>query len=157
MILSLLFLPIVAIVAIYTIYEGIREGYYMHYRMNYANAVENLHTIFTIQRALVYLLSTSLFFLTMNPVIAIFATIGIILIFSFIHNGTYFLTRNNIDKKIYPKRFFDDTVTPNHKAAAKLNIDVKVRTFMFIFGAGSILAALITTILEMNGHEITFF
>ena len=81
----------------YSCLEGVREGYYWNLYPSYKI---NIHTIFFIQRSFVLLIISLL-----NPV----SIIALSLIFSFFHNGSYYLTRNKLNSKVYPKKWFDQS------------------------------------------------
>jgi hypothetical protein len=84
---------------LYAIFEGIREGYYWNLYPNYKF---NIHTIFFIQRTMVVIMLTA-FNLPMF--------IACALVFSFLHNGSYYTTRHHLNKANYPKTWFDQSTT----------------------------------------------
>lgn len=95
----------------YSAFEGWREAIYWHVKIGsrfhnwFPNTEE--HIIFSIQRGIVLLMGCSLLFFTgMAWYWCIASLIGMALCFSFIHNGFMYLTRNNLDNTVYPKRFW---------------------------------------------------
>jgi len=64
--------------------------------------------------------------------------ISLALLFSFFHNGVYFMTRNKLDSKIYPKGFWDDSTS----STAKLDLNVKSRIILAVIGCIGIIAAI---------------
>lgn len=83
----------------YCILEGIREGYYWNLYPTYKF---NIHSIFFIQRGLVLGLLVSL---------NIPMLIAGALVFSFLHNGSYYTTRHHLNKANYPKTWWDQSTT----------------------------------------------
>lgn len=122
-------LLIIWIVATYC--EGKRDGFFYNYRMNSTNIDKyNLHGLFTLERFLIFSLIcwvNSLSYSLLNT--GIFG-LSLVFIFSFIHNGEYYVTRNNLDKNIYPKRWWDRSTT----SESFLEFNVVSRTFLFIVG-----------------------
>jgi hypothetical protein len=93
--------------------EGKREAYYYHSASKTGDSDKyNLHAIFQLQRALVLFLSVII-----CGNIFLSAGIGFAMIcsFSYFHNGSYYCTRNNLNKDIYKLRWKDDSTT-SHSA-----------------------------------------
>ncbi len=118
-----------AIFLIYAFYEGKREAYY-YFSANKTgdSSISNIHWIYFVQRMffvciILLLLDESL------PVKAclLFSMIGC---FGFIHDGSYFQTRNNLDHKDYPMRWFDSSST----STAFFEFNYRERLLYFILG-----------------------
>jgi len=115
---------------LYSAIEGIREGYYYHYK--WLTSIMNKHdehSMFTIQRVIVVLGLSIISY----PLIGWYCFLSIIsmsLCFSFIHNGMYYSTRNSVDKNVYKRKFFDDTTS----STAKISMNFPVRTGLFVLG-----------------------
>lgn len=110
----------------YAVLEGHREAWYYYYRVNVPLSFfkeENLHTLFTLQRTIVWMLIA---ILSMSWSIAV----GLILIFPFWHDNQYYTQRNNIDSSTYPKRWRDSSTT----STAKIELNFKTRTVLFVIG-----------------------
>jgi hypothetical protein len=100
---------------IYSMLEGFREGFYWNYRAN--SIIEDdfeIHPIFSAQRGIVLILIGLLLFKLISW-ISIVNVIGMMLIFSFFHNGTYYCTRNRLDNNIYKLRWKDQSTTSTAK------------------------------------------
>jgi len=113
----------------YSIIEGKREAYYYHNSnlLQGKGVKENIHSLFFIQRAI---FTTSLLFICNNPKSALTMLVSFILIFSYFHNGMYYLTRNKLDKDIYTKKWSDESTS----STAKIEINYKQRTISLIIG-----------------------
>lgn len=101
--------------------EGYREAYYYN-AVDADEPQKNLHGLFTIQRSVtasVMVCCTSIFML---PVL--------ILVFSFIHNGTYCCVRNNLNPLNYPARWKGESKT----SRAVFDFTYKSRMLQFIAG-----------------------
>jgi len=85
---------------LYSMLEGIKEAFLYNLRdYNKKNPI-NEHIVFTIQRAVVLILVCYIDWRIMF--IAPFA-------FPFFHDGAYYTTRNLLNNRIYPKRWFDQS------------------------------------------------
>lgn len=80
---------------IYASLEGIREGYYFHYKTKEATRI-NEHVMFTIQRAIV-LIPCSLMVSNMNQKLTLLNPLFLIFLFMLPHDGFYYLTRDKLD------------------------------------------------------------
>lgn len=89
---------------VYCIMEGMREGYYYDATMRADRLYSNIHWIYFLQRG-IFLFVIGI---TMNTVIF---PISLVFIFPFIHDGSYYAQRNDIDVRFYPKRFKADSTT----------------------------------------------
>ena len=102
---------------LYAIIEGYREGKYW-YLLGKTNILPSTeHKIWTLQRAMVVLLATSVIFIPVVQVINLLFILICALAFPFFHDGTYYYTRNRLsqqdpsEKVIYKKGFFDQSTT----------------------------------------------
>jgi hypothetical protein len=88
--------------AIYALFEGVREGNSQHHKTSSKSLFEiNVPIIYNCQRALV--LFVIALYLSTISLTAVLSVIPMILIFPYIHNGTYFIIRN----KLNPSTFTD--------------------------------------------------
>lgn len=118
--------------------EGMRDGFYYHARMTSTNCDKhNIHWLFTFERAIalglicwIHAISHSL----LNTGVFAFS---LILIFSFLHNGRYYMTRNFLDKNVYPKGWWDSSTT----SESFLEFSAVARTFMAIVGVMGVVAS----------------
>lgn len=129
---------------LFSLSDGKRDGYYYHANNTSNNpAKENLHWLFSIIRliffTLIVIVSSYAYpnqitfydlwkYLPSLPIQSTLFAIALCLSFSFLHNGIYYVTRNNLDSKVYPKRFFDNSTT----STSILEFDVNTRTIMFV-------------------------
>lgn len=81
-----------------------------------------------------YRILTGLFILSMSPWVNWQSIMCYIVMFSFIHDGVYYMRRNNLDSAIYLKGFWDFTDTPI-AIFDKLGITKVIpRSIMFVAG-----------------------
>lgn len=106
----------------YANYEGEREAYYYFYESKMSGIKRNLHSIFWSQRLLVVILACA----TMPTEIRIPTILSFALIFSYIHNGVYFETRNYLTPDIYKLKWKD--ASENAKFLASLSFKDRIRT-----------------------------
>lgn len=120
---------------LYYIYEGYREAYLYHYKNTSNASHKELHPAFTMQRilfwAVVFIYCSSFLF-----------TSALIFMFSFIHDGSYYVNRNNLDPSIYKERFTESSLT----STAIIELTYKARLVLFFIGAGLFLFHLIMLI-----------
>lgn len=125
--MSLLFGLVFIFSIAYFILEGHREAIFYSVMIN--NLVDDLHAAFMLQRMIVFLSIFSLTFYIQCWWSFLFMC-SLLLCFPFFHDGAYYATRNNLNKNIYPKRWFDDSDT----STAKMEIKVLPRIFLAIVG-----------------------
>lgn len=109
------------------------EGYVQsHYYalFPYEKKHRDLHPFYIVMRGVLILTMGYLTGIYYESLItgAVFA-FDLACMFSFFHNGFYYLTRNKLDKHVYPKGFWDKSTTSD-----SWNPDVFTRTFLAIFG-----------------------
>ena len=116
---------------IYTLLESLRESFYweMKSRTSY-NKDLDLHPFFALQRGLVILLMCILQYNNGGLIHSLVYFACASLMFPFIHNGMYYTTRNYLDKNLYPKKWFDQSVTSTSKLTYVFT--PLVRTICFI-------------------------
>lgn len=106
--------------------------------------VEDEHLMFTIQRSMVAIFATVACTLGMG----LWGLLGFIplpLVFSFFHNGYYYVRRNQLDDSIYQKGWWDQSTT----TTAKVSFGPVVRTVLAAIGvalaiAGDVLINILT-------------
>lgn len=100
---------------LYSLLEGFREGFFWEYRNNSTKQYKfEIHPIFSLQRGIVLIIIGLLLFNSISW-ISIINIIGMMLIFSFFHNGTYYYTRNKLDNNIYKLKWRDQSTTSTAK------------------------------------------
>ena len=127
---------------VYSLTEGIREGFYWHYENSCKRVCDfNVNPIFNLQRTLI-LLITSIVMVDKIGWYSLLSSICMILIFSFFHNGTYYHTRNKLSNgDLYPKGWCDESRTfPPFTPLIKYNkrtiamvIGVLSQVFIYLF------------------------
>lgn len=102
----------------YFLIEGYREAYYFNsivlqfYVQD--SQKKNLHPIFTVQRFLVALIINIACF-SLGWKLILF-DLALIAAQPFFHNGMYYLIRNKLNPKTYPKKWFDESTTTTDKS-----------------------------------------
>lgn len=95
----------------YSLTEGMVEGFYWHYENKSKKVCDfNINPIFGLQRVLIVALTS----IILTQTIGYFSLLNIasmILMFPFFHNGTYYYTRNKLDKSVYKSRWSDESKT----------------------------------------------
>lgn len=125
---TILALFVFAILIWYYIAEAIREALYYHFKTMVSKFDFGEHTLFTVQRGVVWLISYIVYFNLMSWYDALIILSAMILMFPFWHDGFYYYMRNFLNNDIYKKKFRDDSTT----STAKLEIKWPLRLIMFI-------------------------
>lgn len=116
----------------YSILEGFREGFYWHYKNN-SKLSENfeIHPFFASQRGIILILIGIILYFNLGWWLVL-NTIGMALIFSFFHNGSYYHTRNRLDEKIYTLKWMDQSTTSTAKMTKIMTF--RNRTIFMVIG-----------------------
>lgn len=138
-------LSIIAINLIWLVYsmsEGIREGYFDHIEdLRRRKCQTDINGLFKFQRIIVLLSLGGVSFWIFGLIPSIFITIGLFLMFSFLHNGVYNCTRCKLDNTENYKLGFKDGETKrlfstfrNYKQRyLLLLIGLSIQAFLYIF------------------------
>ncbi len=107
---------------LYSCIDGFKDGFYWYFMVNSRKKSEfEIHPVFAAQRALVaFLLALNVFLLT-DVTIALVSLFSNALLFSFFHNGMYYLTRNKLDNRTYPLKWRDQSTTSTAKLTSFFN------------------------------------
>ena len=125
--------------------EGRREADYFHFRWkDPMTRVEDEHRRFTIQRSIVAILAI----VACTLFTGFWGLLGFIplpMVFSFFHNGYYYVRRNQLDDSIYQKGWWDQSTT----TTAKVSFGPVTRTVLAAIGmalaiAGDVLINVLT-------------
>jgi len=126
----------------YSMAEGFREGFYWHYRNNSRRDCSfEINRIFGLQRSLVLMLIFGFLFNNIGWYSLLYM-ISISMTFSYFHNGTYYLTRNKLDDKMYPNTWKDESKTlpvfysglmKYNKRTIFMIIGLLIQIFVYIF------------------------
>ena len=108
---------------LYSMLEGFREGFYWYFKgISKSKNDFEIHPVFASQRGIILILIGVMLSFTIGW-FSILNTVGMALVFSFFHNGSYYVTRNRIDSKVYPLKWmvdegndFDNTLNNLYKA-----------------------------------------
>lgn len=135
--------------------EGKRDASFYHANMTSSNPVkENIHWVFSVTRGIVWslIIIITLYeypnqitfsdlwdLLPSLPILSTVFAVSLTLIFSFVHNGMYYFTRNRIDSNIYPKGFWDASVS----STATIELSAKTRTIMAVIGGLGVITTLL--------------
>lgn len=127
---------------IYSMLEGLREGFFWHFKANTKKDCQfELHPIFALQRGIVLSIIGLLLFNSIG-FYSIPSVLSMMLIFSFFHNGTYYVTRNKLDNSIYKLGWADQSTTSTAKMTKIMNYrnrtifmiaGVLLQVFMYLF------------------------
>ena len=117
---------------LYSILEGFREGFYWYFKgkSKSKNNFE-IHPIFASQRGLVLVLIGVLLFMNIGW-LSLINVLGMALVFSFFHNGTYYHTRNRLDENVYPLGWKAQSTTSTAKMTKIMTF--RNRTIFMIVG-----------------------
>lgn len=125
----------------YSLTEGVSEGFYWHCENRSKSVCEfNVNRIFNLQRLSVLILAGGFLAYAIGSH-SLFCILGMVLIFPFFHNGTYYYTRNKLDSNFYPKRWTDESVTfptfsiltTYKKRTIAMSIGILSQIFIYLF------------------------
>lgn len=117
--------------------EGCRDGFLYHYRTNSVKKdSHNIHWLFTFERSVVMSLICWINAMYGSMLNTGVLALSLIMIFSFIHNGIYYKTRNYLDKNVYPKGWWDSS----QGSESMIELTTIPRTFMAFVGFIGILS-----------------
>ena len=127
---------------LYSMLEGLREGFYWHFKTNSRRDCNfEIHPIFSLQRGVVLTLIGILLY-TFIGWQSIISVVSMMLIFSYFHNGTYYCTRHKLDDRLYEKGWCDQSTTSTAKMTKIMTyrnrtifmiLGVLAQIFMFLF------------------------
>lgn len=117
---------------IYSLTEGVREGFYWNYENISKRVCEfDINRIHTLQRTSVLVIFGGFLIHTLGWY-SLLSLACMFLMFSFFHNGTYYYTRNKLKPGLYKKGWSDESRTfpPLWTGLCKY----RTRTWAMIFG-----------------------
>lgn len=127
---------------LYSLLEGVREGFYWHYENSSKRVCEfNINPVFNTQRILTLCL-IGIFLVQNLGFYSILSIICMIFMFSYFHNGVYYYTRNKLSEGLYSKGWKDESRTfPSYftfllkynKRTAAFIIGLVAQIFVYIF------------------------
>lgn len=123
----------------YSCLDGLRDAHFFHNRNTSTDPdKQNIHWLFSIQRSIVIILMSWIYSKTYSALDTGIFSFSMILLFSFLHNGMYYRTRNFLDKNLYPKKWWDSSTT----SESILELSVVSRTFLAFVGIMGIITSL---------------
>jgi len=118
---------------------AILDGFYQAFYYDLYPQQRNLHWVYATQR----LILTLAIFGTMDgriPIIDIFIfCFALFFIYSFFHNGEYYATRNDLNPKVYKKRWLSNSETSQSVFEFNIGFRTVMALIGFLFIAGIIL------------------
>lgn len=118
--------------------EGVRDAHFFHNRMYSTNPdKQNMHWLFTMERFIIWSLITYIYSLHNSLFGTGIFSFSLILMFSFFHNGFYYVIRHKLDDNVYPKGWFDSSTT----SESFLEFNLISRIFMAVTGMFGIVAS----------------
>lgn len=117
--------------SILSIFCGVCEAYYWHLKMRSKELIHNEHVFLTLLRCG--------FFLLLFRHTDILTTLGCIGLFPLLHDGFYYMIRNQITPGIYPLGFTDTSTT----STAWLTMNFNMRLILALIGGGLIVIGMI--------------
>jgi hypothetical protein len=139
-IITLLLINIIWI--LYSMSDGMIEGFYFHFRNNSRRVCDfEINKMFSLQRILVITLISGFLIHTLGW-FSLLITFCQLLTFAFFHNGTYYLTRHKLDDRMYPLKWRDESrtfpvfysgLTTYRKRAYLMVLGIIIQVFVYIF------------------------
>jgi len=138
---------------LYSVFAGTNEGFFFHHK---DKATDNLlfdldgdgdrdveiHQIFSLMRLIVLIvMGVALYGITQSLFFTAVLIFSYAMMFPFFHDGSYYVTRNNLNHNIYKKKWFAQSNTSTAKSTRFLT--PTVRTTAFILGLISIVLTII--------------
>lgn len=119
----------------YSMLEGLREGFFWFFRVFSRKRCDfEIHPIFMIQRGIVISI-ISAFLFNYFGIQSLLYMLSFMLVFSFFHNGAYYLTRHKLDNASYLLGWKDQSTT----STAKLTKIMTYRNRTILMAIGYIL------------------
>lgn len=134
----LLLIGVVGLWLVYAYFEGTREAYYYHAtNLLPSNQQPEVHILFTWQRSVVMIIA-AVCLIKIGILSVILTVAGCVCLFSYIHDGSYYLWRNKLNSFVYPLKWRDHSTT----STAKIELNYTGRVRLFITGLCFILVAI---------------
>lgn len=123
---------------LYALMDGKREAHFFNLKnKSYTTDKEDIHWVFTLQRFMVFVLIAYVHYESSLLSTGLFIA-GLALIFSFFHNGFYYVTRHKLDSLIYKEGWKSNS----NSSTAIIELGWKERFIFFIIGISSIITSL---------------
>ena len=112
---------------LYSFFEGVREANSKHFKSSSNTAVEiKSPLIYWLQRALVIIILNLHLISHVSILWTLLSTLSMIMIFPYVHSGTYFIIRNKLNPSIFIKGACENCSDEENKPS--MNLDCKIRT-----------------------------
>lgn len=131
-------LGLLALWIVTALLEGTRDGFFFAYRMQSKPDKYNMHWLFTFERTVIMVLIAWICSRSFSGLDTGVFALSLILIFSFVHNGQYYWTRNFLDKNIYPKKWWSSSTS----SESMLEFSLVPRVFLAFVGIIGIITSL---------------
>ena len=126
---------------LYSLTEGVREGYFAHFEnLRRRKCSHDINKLFKMQRLIVLISLAAITLWIFDITSMLFVASGLFLMFSFLHNGSYHCTRNKLDTENYKLGFKDgetlrlfSTFRTWRERTIFFLIGVALQTFLYIF------------------------
>ena len=116
----------------YAVLDGYRDAHFYHNRNTSTNpSLKNIHWVYFMQRLILGVVIYFGFNQVFSMLDSFVFCAGLILVFSYFHNGMYYLTRHELDHSIYPKGWDSDSIS----SEATLEFSYKIRAMLLIIGS----------------------
>ena len=107
--ISLIYIVVIFLWIVYSYLEGQREAIYYDMASKMV-VIPELHPLYVAQRGSVFII-ISLLCAVNTGLISLFLMGFMILSFSPIHDSAYYITRNSLNRSVYPNTWKDDSTT----------------------------------------------
>lgn len=133
MIVKIILLTIWIIVSLV---EGKRDAHYFHDRnLSTSPDKQNIHWLFALERLVILSLISWVCFINYSVINSSVFIAGLVLVFSFFHNGIYYVVRHKLDNSVYKDGWWSSSKT----STAFFEFNELCRSILFMIGLALIL------------------
>lgn len=112
---------------LYTFFEGVREANSKHFKSSSNTLVEiKSPIIYWLQRILILLIINIHLIYHVMMIWTILSLLSMVLIFPYLHSGTYFVIRHKLNPDTFTKGACEDCI--NNEERPSMYLDCKIRT-----------------------------
>lgn len=112
---------------LYTFFEGVREANSKHFKSSSNTLVEiKSPIIYWLQRILILLIINIHLIYHVTMIWTIISLLSMVLIFPYLHSGTYFVIRHKLNPDTFIKGACEDCI--NNEERPSMYLDCKIRT-----------------------------
>lgn len=120
---------------LFSLLEGFREAFYFHNRMNNNSGNRDkyeIHPYFAAERSIFLIVAALTLVQNYSMWMSSSMILSMMCIFPFLHDGMYYRYRNVLDKRLYSKRWWDQSTTST--AVLTRFFNPLSRTLFFVIG-----------------------